>query len=192
MQSNKNQPEQPQTADQQPQPQQQQQKKKKKSKKPAKKPLNDPKTIIEDVLAKSSFKVPNLSQIVDEKFYGASDYKAQVSKLLKNITYKSTVGPTTDGCIEQEMSVLPIGFKGRVELPITAITSLSCINKQADSRKWRRGPKKGKKNKSTNDGEKTKENTTNKAGATINSDKIHQIRSIESGESRQETGQMTN
>lgn len=105
----------------------------------AKETLNDPMKIIESVLAKSSFKVPNLSQIVEEKFYKAPDYNKEIRDLLKNVRYKSTVGP------DVEISILPHGFDGRVNLPEMAITELACIHKQINQTKGRKGRKKTKK-----------------------------------------------
>lgn len=196
MKSNKGQPQQPQTAgtksQQQPQisgkkSQQhpQQQRRRKRNKKHFRQSVNDPMKIIEAVLAKTSFKVPNLSQIVDEKFYGAPDYSAQVGKLLKNIKYESTVGLTTDNCIEEEMSVLPIGFNGRIELPIRAITSLSCIKEAADKKK---GPKK----KPNVDTDKTRENSTIKDETSIKSNETHQNEPREPGPSRKRRNRKRN
>lgn len=125
---------------------QRQKREKKKAKKAAKEPLDDPTKIVQAVLDKSSFKVPNLSQIVEEKFYNAPDYNLTLCKLLKKVSYESTVGTTSDNSTCIETSVLPFGFEGRVDFPVMAITELPCINEEVKKRKWKKGPKPGKKN----------------------------------------------
>lgn len=137
---------------------QKQDRKRKKAKKPAREPLDDPTKIVQAVLDKSSFKVPNLSQIVEEKFYDAPDYNLTLCKLLKNVKYESTVGTTSDNSAYIETSVLPFGFEGRIDFPVMAVTELACVNKEIKKRKWKRGPKQGNKNNAS-------QNNKNKSSA---------------------------
>lgn len=123
-------------------------KKKKKSKAKDRDYLASPDKIVEYVLSKTSFKVPDLSRIVEEKFY-ASDYVSEIKQELRGLAYNDLVS-----CYDQRVSVLPENFdeeKNMINLSPSALTSLTCIRQSPEKRfRWKRKMK-ANKDKKKND-----------------------------------------
>lgn len=122
--------------------------KKKKAKNEKRALLSNPDKIVESVLQKSTFKVPNLSQIVTEKFC-APDYHSEIQQEIGSLNYEDTVG-SYQVC----MSILPSRFDNsrfHVNLDPSAITSLTCIYQKPEKKDWRR-KRKGNKQRNGDKG----------------------------------------
>lgn len=107
--------------------------------------LTDPTKIIESILAKSSFKVANLSQLVEKKFYHTPEFSTSLRKDLEDVRYESVVG---NKFTYDDLTVMPEGFEGQVNVGPTAILNMTCINHVPDRRhRWKR---RGKNKRSNN------------------------------------------
>jgi hypothetical protein len=101
---------------------------KKKSKAEKRLLLSNPDKIVKNVLSKSSFKVPNLSQIVDQKF-STPHLKNDINNALKSITYEDTT-------LDVNMSILPSRYSEyTVNVDPCAITYLPCMYELPERRK---------------------------------------------------------
>lgn len=122
--------------------------------------LSTPEQIVAGIMAKSDYKVPNLSQFVIEKFE-APDYKPLVMDELRKITYTDTVRSD-----KVDISVLPSMFKSyKVVVSPFAITNLSRQEEVPYKRKKEsNSEKKWKADKRANNGIKMEHKSNNTKG----------------------------
>lgn len=109
--------------------------------------LSDPMKIIDSVLNSSSFKVANLSQLVEQKFYHSEEHSKQLQDSIKDVRYESVV---SQNFTYDDLTVLPEGFDGKVNLGPTAIMNMTCINHVPERRQRWKKRSKSKKNSSNN------------------------------------------
>lgn len=110
------------------------QRKRGRKKKNKQKPVDCPDKIVEYVLANSNFKVPNLSQKLDDLI------KSQDPSRVVQYEYKDTVPD-----LSEKITVMPVGFEHvNVEVDPEAITQLQCIYHQPQHPMRRRRNKKQK------------------------------------------------
>lgn len=125
--------------------------------------LTCPNKIINRILSKSSFLTANLSHIIEEKFYEAEDYRKELTKIMKDVHYTSTVKDLGDN-FSLATSVRPLGWQGTVNLEPSAFLSMNCIHERPPKRERSR-PKKSNKKKNTNT------NTNNNTNTNTNTNK---------------------
>lgn len=110
-------------------------------------------TILADELKASSFKTPNLSHLVEEKFHQSKDYSNEVESMLSDISYDCTISYHT----QMDNKVYPDGIQPNMlqSIPPYAFTQLPSIYDQPvkqrrnrPSKKQRRKPKDGNNQKS--------------------------------------------
>lgn len=82
--------------------------------------LADPAKIVESILERSTYREPNLSQIVNDHLLGSTHYTT-------NLEYPVTVGETVDGMSDVSCSVFPSNFDGTVNVGPSSIMILPCI-----------------------------------------------------------------
>lgn len=137
---------------------------KKKKKKNKQKEPDDPMQIVESVLANSSFKKANLSELI-VKHFNEPENRSQLVKLLKDVSYCSTVGKVTGTHSDINISVLPKGCGDiKINLPPTALTDINCIYDQGPVR-WRKRGRARKNNKNKNPAIANKKSESNKLEA---------------------------
>lgn len=108
-----------------------------------------PMRIIQGVLSKSLFKTANLSEIIEEKFYEADDYRDKIRDALADVRYLSTVEDLRDN-FSMVTSVKPQGFQGVVNLEPSAFLSMNSIYDKPPKRVKSRAQKANKKKKNQN------------------------------------------
>lgn len=135
------------------------------------KEVEDPKTIVKNILSKTDYKEANLSQFVDVKFYESPEYISEFKEQIKDINYVSTVGEVIDGFSDVNISVLPDKFKGLVNANPSSISCLPCLYQRPQTNRWKDKRIKAKEFKANKKAKKKQDELESKKKKVVAQDK---------------------